>query len=165
MQPSKRTKLSFPSYSWASWDAEPVYFREINFFHDGFAKIHELEFTPETPECPFLSFTGEVALLHIKPGVADAWCLDEQKHSEGAPGVFADCYPGELSAEERQRINTGPSEFLGIAKGFHLLSNQVLVMAMMIERKQGYVVRRTILCVTGRAWATADRSCETFILL
>ncbi|KAJ9605904.1 hypothetical protein H2200_009753 [Cladophialophora chaetospira] len=168
-KPSKRTNLNFPSYSWASWDVEPVYFREFNVFHDGFANIYELESAPNIPKspsgCPALSFTGEVALLHIKPGIEDIWYLDEQKHLESAPGAFAECYPGDLSAEEVQRLSTAPCEFLGIAKGFHWLSNRELVMAMMIERKEGYVVRRTVLCMTFRAWQTAKRTYETVILL
>jgi hypothetical protein len=169
MKPAKRTNLEFPSYSWASWDAEPVYFREFNIFDDGFAKIDEGCPEPGIPAfssgCPRVSFTGDVAQLHIKPGVEDAWCLNEEKHSDAAPGWFGDCYLGKLSPEEVQRLSTGPSEFLGIAKGVHYLSNQDLVMGMMIERKGGYVVRRTVLCVTGRVWKAADRVSETLLLV
>jgi hypothetical protein len=169
MKPSKRTNFEFPSYSWASWDVEPIYFREFNIFHDGFAKFEELDPEPGLPGspsgCPLLSCTGDVAQLYIKPGEEDAWCLDEQKHSPAAPGLFADCYPGQLSAEELHRISNGPSEFLGIAKGFHALSNKDLVMGLMIERMDGYVVRKTVLCVTSRVWNTAQKTGETLILL
>ncbi|KIW85443.1 hypothetical protein Z517_00833 [Fonsecaea pedrosoi CBS 271.37] len=172
LQLAKRTNLAFPSYSWASWDAEPVYFREFDVFQADFARIEELEpipglpptFSPGAGGCPPLSFTGEVALLHIKPSSGDAWSLDEQRHVESAPGLFADCYPAEAASGGKLQ-SSGPREFLGIARGFHRLSNQVLVMTMMIKRKEGYVVRSTVLCVTDRVWSTADRWRETLVLL
>jgi hypothetical protein len=170
MEPSKRRNFQFPSYAWASWDREPVYFREINVFYNDFAKIEEIESHPSLPSissgCPPLSITGPIAELYIKHLSGDEWCLDEQMHSSMALGEFGKCHPGELlSAEEFQRISNGPSEFLGIAKGIHSLSGQCLIMALMIERKEGYVVRRTIICLPMDEWMTSKQKWETLILL
>jgi hypothetical protein len=83
-----------------------------------------------------------------------------------ALGEFGKCHPGELlSAEEFQRISNGPSEFLGITKGIHSLSGQCLIMALMIERKEGYVVRRTIIGLPMDEWMTSKQKWETLILL
>lgn len=169
MESSKRRNFQFPSYSWASWDSEPLYFREINVFDNDFANIEELESHPSLPSlssgCPALAITGPVAELYIKPLSGDEWCLDEDVHSAVGPGEFGKCYPGELSAEEFQRISHGPSEFLGIAKGIHWFSRQYLIIALMIERKEGYVVRRTIICLPMGAWMRAKQKWEALILL
>jgi hypothetical protein len=178
LEPSNRTNLQFPSYSWAGWDIEPVYFEELVDFYHGFSKIVELKSDTGLPNfssgCLPLSFEGEVAQLHIKPFAGDhpwhfdgqkhAWCLDEQKHPNGVTSAFGECYLGELSAEEFQLISTGPSEFLGIAMGFAFPGRDQVV-GMMIERKEEYVIRRTVISVTRRTWNMADRRRETLILL
>ncbi|OAL52770.1 HET-domain-containing protein [Pyrenochaeta sp. DS3sAY3a] len=172
MQASSRTHPQFPSYAWASWDGEPVYFREINVFDPDFADIQEIDW-PETMSglpgmeagCPALSVTGPVAELYIRPFEGDEWVLDSEKHANVAPGEFGKCFPGELSSEEYERVRWGPSEFLGIVRGVHWFSRQVLVVALMIERREGYVVRRTIVCLPMVEWAKAKHKVETVILL
>ncbi|KAF2664091.1 HET-domain-containing protein [Microthyrium microscopicum] len=168
MKPAKRIHLEFPSYSWASWNAEPFYIDYITQVHDT-PDMFEIDLDWDIVKslgAPAVLFKGEVAKLYIKPDQSNEWRLDEQKHPKQPSWLSTECYlDDDLSVQERDSISSGPSEFLGLAKGYSAVGGQNVVIALMIERKETHVVRRSIICVTDFAWMRAVREDEELVLL
>lgn len=169
---AQRTYTQFPSYSWASWDATPVLFRECDHFYYERPVFKELNVDEEIhSELPSfvsgflpLRVAGEVARLQLKPSIENAWCLDNEKHPNSTPEVFKHCYAGDLSELEMERMRSEPSEFLHLVSGFSIDHEQVLVVAMLIGREDGYIVRKGILCMSSWTWSKAGFSIEELIL-